>query len=1604
MAEYEKNKRRIPLQLEALEPRNPPGYLLSKGVIFSGLDDDGFARSSQSLPPPDFTQIESRAVTRSGSALTYETGIPSGVTATQRLAIVSTDAQSAPQREMSVPSSSASNGLGEEPTAAGDLTQNPLDLFMAAMASQPRGGGSAGFLDAAGANQGASGMASGIGVPPEAPAPATGPSSFATTATLGSESQGASAPIIPPMSVAHAATQSAVGAGLRPAATEAGLRPAPQTNAVEAGLRPAPIPRHHDHSDPMWVLDANKAIVVTPGVTEHEFSNWSMSLMAQVSGATVSTYSWNTSSAPDATSISGATTYNLTFTWANFSGAARTDTISVTETPTVGSAITQTLTFLVNSTSSPAYVSTPVTTSSTWPTVLQPDALTDGQATAGACCGYYSAGLTDGEVRTAHMVPSYNPGAPPLGLVYSSAAANPNTQPIFIVHYQLSPSQSVPSTVSAQLTLNSVAASTVYWNTSQLNPGDVMELALQPSNTGLTTNRYSYSISVTANSTTTYSGNVDIINNSGSVFGAGWSLVGLERIWPETGGVILDEGGGLNLWFASAGGGNYTTPPGDTSTLVLNGGTYSRTFKHGTKINFNSSGLQTSIVDTNNNTWTYNYNGSNQLTSISDPYNLNVTFTYTSGLVTSITDPASRTATLTYSSGQLTSWKDPDNALWTYSYDSANHLTALTNPRNNTTTFTYNSGGWVTTVTRPDSTTEQFTPMQSQGLGGTSSSPATPILAAQAQASYIDPRNNTWQTRLDWLGFGKPTQPVDALGNMSLIYRDANGLGWLSADPLARRNRLFFDTLANPTKIVLPDDRTHQFTYNSLSEPLTSTDPNTAVTTYTYDSNGDLTQLTDALSHTTTYTYNSNGFVTSATDPLSHTTTFTYDSRNRLTNRTDPLGHLATYTYDSASDQTSSTNELGYTTTYTYDAMGRVLTKVLPAASSPYPTITYTYDAAGNQVTITDPDSNTTTYGYDALNRVTTMTDALSHSATYSYDNAGNLSAVTDRDGRQQTFTYDADNRRTGETWVNGSYTATYTYNAAGQLTSESDPNSSYAYTYDSDGRLTSVDNNGTPSVPHVVLSYAYDQADNLTSVTDSLSSSGTISYGFDAVHRMTTLALSVAGSQKAQVTFSYDSANRMTGQTRSAPSGTNITTAFGYDNDNHITGITYTANSSTLASFTYTYDNAGEISGYTGPDGTLTYSYDPQKEVLTAGGSSYSYDANGNRNQMGYQTGTDNRLTSDPTYNYTYDNEGNVLTKFNRSNQQQTNYRWDYRNRLTEVVVKSGTGQTLQDDKFTYDVDGKRIGKYTLSGGQTWTVYNGDNTYADFNGSGSLTKRYLYAQAIDELFARYDGSNANWYLTDLLGSVRVITDKSANVLDQITFDGYGNIVSETSPSNGDRFKFTGREWDSEIGLYFYRARYYNPAIGRFISEDPSAFGAGDANLYRYVNNSPTNDADPTGKGRNYPVSPSDPECVRLWERIENIEIDIVKRIVDLITKGTTEYLPWYVPGAKRAATILGHVEIVIEQFELLLRRVAEYVYKCTDRNPPAPPPVPVPDPVPVPAPRRVPVEPVRPVPVIIPPIFKPGPVLIPAFPGLWFFPGLEMFFPDKNDPRSQMI
>jgi RHS repeat-associated protein len=228
---------------------------------------------------------------------------------------------------------------------------------------------------------------------------------------------------------------------------------------------------------------------------------------------------------------------------------------------------------------------------------------------------------------------------------------------------------------------------------------------------------------------------------------------------------------------------------------------------------------------------------------------------------------------------------------------------------------------------------------------------------------------------------------------------------------------------------------------------------------------------------------------------------------------------------------------------------------------------------------------------------------------------------------------------------------------------------------------------------------------------------------------------------------------------------------------------------------------------------------------------------------------GTGNELPSDGTYKCTYDAAGNMTSQTNIANDYVTYYTWDYRNRLVEVKQEDNHNNVLNDEKFTYDINNNRIAVSLNGTPQLYTVYDGSNPYMDFNGSGQLTERYLYnPNALSQFYGQVNASGAvQWFLTDNIHSIRQVVSSSGNVLDAITYDPYGNILNQTNAANAPRFLYAGGAYDSLTGYDQFGRRYYSPVDGRWTSQDPLGFRAGDANLYRYVFNVPTNAWDPTG-------------------------------------------------------------------------------------------------------------------------------------------------------------
>ena len=325
--------------------------------------------------------------------------------------------------------------------------------------------------------------------------------------------------------------------------------------------------------------------------------------------------------------------------------------------------------------------------------------------------------------------------------------------------------------------------------------------------------------------------------------------------------------------------------------------------------------------------------------------------------------------------------------------------------------------------------------------------------------------------------------------------------------------------------------------------------------------------------------------------------------------------------------------------------------------------------------------------------------------------------------------------------------------------------------------------------------------------------------------------------------------------------------TQFTYDPAGNVSEIKHTnASGTTLLDYQYQWDSADRLSSetdtYSGTPTTTTYGYDASNELTSADRATFTYDANGNRTMAGYQTGADNELLSDGTWNYAYDPAGNMISQVGISNGLAWYYIYDNQNHLLTASEYSG-GQLQQQETNSYDVFGNMVEQDETSGGNTVVTKFANrvkNTggvsqvWADLNSTNQIQTRRVYLDAVDAVCARIASNGTEgWYLTDHLGSIGAIMNNSGTVIDHITYDPWGN-PTDSNPSAGDRYKFTGQEYDSVTGQYNYLARVYDAAIGRFTSQDPMGFAAGDADLYRYCGNNPTGETDPAGLQE--PISP----------------------------------------------------------------------------------------------------------------------------------------------------
>ena len=499
----------------------------------------------------------------------------------------------------------------------------------------------------------------------------------------------------------------------------------------------------------------------------------------------------------------------------------------------------------------------------------------------------------------------------------------------------------------------------------------------------------------------------------------------------------------------------------------------------------------------------------------------------------------------------------------------------------------------------------------------------------------------------------------------------------------------------------------------------------------------------------------------------------------------------------------------------------------------------------------TDPNNNSTQYQYDPLGTLTRVTDPKGKSEILAPNYKLGVIGQTDAVGNQWEFSYDAFGNLNGTIDGRGSSNH-YVYDQLNRLTEidynygGDDPNlaqSSVFYAYQvANPLITATDTN----YPNTTIRRRYDALGNLTS---EATGQGTVSYTYDAASRRATMSV----PNQSPVNYLYDNANQLCAMAQgsslpdSCPVWQNWTTGellisrytdgltsnvflpdgaemgFAYNNDytlSAIGGFPYSG-SPVLYFLDYSRDAAGRLTQVTNNPGAPPPTVNVPAAVVTA-----TYLAN---NQLNTWNATS--VTENDNGNVKLDAQGNKFT-------------WNERNQLSAIAVPTAGGTPIPE-LLQYDAFGRRQHVQIYNGPETSFLYDGLNPVQE-QPTNASTVNLLTGLGLDEVFTRTDSSGTMSFLTDAIGSTYGLLNSSGSLQTQYS---YGPFGQSTPSGTTNPYQFTGREIDPNSGLYFMRNRYYSPALQRFISPDPSGLAGGDANLYSYVRNDPTNLTDPSGLG-----------------------------------------------------------------------------------------------------------------------------------------------------------
>jgi len=759
------------------------------------------------------------------------------------------------------------------------------------------------------------------------------------------------------------------------------------------------------------------------------------------------------------------------------------------------------------------------------------------------------------------------------------------------------------------------------------------------------------------------------------------------------------------------------------------------------------------------------------------------------GLVTKEIDPLGRETNYTYEANNLypASISNPAGQVSSFSYDySSGQVKSSTDPNNQIFKTHYDGLDRVIKEEQPDAT-------------------APGLLVTKATYEYTDlPNANKIKQRiyLDADNIVDDYTYFDGLGRKIQTRREAENNNQFSVrDFIYSANNLL-------EKESLP--------YFSNGSALTAaTEISELYTIYSYDALKRVVSAQNVIGATSNSYDDYRTTVVDAKGKIKDLYKDVYDNLVQVNEHNGSEIYSTYYQWNSLKKLTKITDALGNVRNFSYDGLGRaIMAEDLHAVNdSTFGVWYYDYDDAGNLISKTAPNTKVTAYTYDNLNRVLSE-DVVGNEVvdvSYEYDHCqngiGRLCLVINPTVKVSSFYNPLGQITKEEKRIGRSiFTTNYEYDRQGNQTLIINPDDSLVvYVYNNAGLAESVQRKETsdPELTDVISNIDYNPVGLVTLMIYGNGSITSNTYDENELYRLRH-KVTVSDNQNVQdLIYTYDPVGNILKIVDASATQTAKTTDYTYD-DLH-----------RLLSATISNSVAKGIDGPDNQNQVQTFTYDAIGNILFKSDvGAYSYTGN-----VGDSYANPQAVTTAGDKEYVYDENGNI-TQINSASLNETKtLNWDYNNRLSSIMV----GDKLFN--YSYDASGQRIKEVSSSG---TTLYPTKN----YSLSPESVDKHIFLgdTAIATVVNKKDEVKTYNIHADHLTGSNVITDAEQKVNELTDYYSFGTIrLDEQSGNYNEKRKFTGHEYDAETGLNYMGQRYYEPTLGRFLSQDPVFLSAMDA-------------------------------------------------------------------------------------------------------------------------------------------------------------------------------